>query len=44
VAPQTLQFGSINNGNAQVVAQAFDVTEGTVVVEQLFHQPVTPVQ
>jgi hypothetical protein len=41
VAPQTLVFGSIKNGNAQVVAEGIDVTDGTFI-EQAFHQPVHP--
>ena len=42
VAPQTLRFGSIKNGNAQVLVQALDPVDGSFV-EQVFHQPVTPV-
>ncbi len=42
VAPQTLLFGSIKNGDAQVVIQAVDVNDATIV-NQAFHQPVTPV-
>jgi hypothetical protein len=41
VAPQTLVFGSIKNGNAQVFVESIDVTDGTVEF-QLFHQPVHP--
>jgi len=42
VAPQTLRFGSIKNGNAQVVAEAMDLTDG-FVVQEVFHQSVTPI-
>jgi hypothetical protein len=42
VAPQTLVFGSIKNGNADVIGEGFDVTDGSFT-EQVFHQPVTPV-
>jgi hypothetical protein len=42
VAPQTLAFGSIKNGNAQVVSEAIDITDGSIV-QEVFHQTVTPV-
>jgi hypothetical protein len=42
VATQTVAFGSIKNGNAQVLAEGIDATDGTFLV-QVFHQPVTPV-
>jgi len=42
LAPQTLRFGSIKNGNAQVVTEAIDLTDGSIV-QEVFHQPVTPV-
>jgi len=42
VAPQTLVFGSIKNGNAQVPTQAVDTSDG-FVVQEVFHQPVTPI-
>src|SRR5262249_1910113 len=42
VAPQTLRFGSIKNGDAQVVTEAIDLTDGSIV-QEVFHQPVTPV-
>ena len=42
VAFETVQFGSIVNGNSQLFVEAFDVTDFTSDI-QVFHQPVTPV-
>jgi hypothetical protein len=42
VAPQRLDFGSIKNGAAQVIATAFDITS-TTTENLTVHQPVTPV-
>jgi hypothetical protein len=41
VAPNSAIFGSINNGDAQVIGQARDLTDSTAT-QQAFHQPVHP--